>query len=166
MPRLILLTFTLTLFPSLWAKSYDVSCQHEGHNSFLYVVTSLKARITKKAENYTMDGTYRLDLYDDYLSKTNDALTAPKSSIWYSTEGDVPFSNQSNYKNYRPKKYKGHLKWDSFVNIFGKVDLIFPIDVFTNEGKGQKFTAYTILTWISDHYGTTVSLSCSMVEVQ
>ena len=161
MPRLILLTFTLTLFPSLWAKSYEASCQYDGHNSFLYVVTSLKARITKKAENYTMDGTYRLDLYDE-----NDTLTTPKDSIWYSTEGDVSFSNQSNYKNYRPKKYKGHLKWGSFVNIFGKVDLIFPIDVFTDESKRQEFTAYTILTWIADHYGTTLSLSCSMVEVQ
>ena len=53
-----------------------------------------------------------------------------------------------------------------FASIFGKADFIFPKNAFTvtdgSEYGEHSFTAYTILSWISDHFGTTVALNCSM----
>ena len=78
---------------------------------------------------------------------------------WASTP--EKYGKVKNQVPYRPRVYIDHRKFSLDLdsdNSFGSYDFIFPKEKLI-EGK-TRFTAHMILTYINDHFGTSVSLNC------
>jgi hypothetical protein len=79
--------------------------------------------------------------------------------VW--SEADVSFdADLENDRNYRPRKYKNHYKFDLSKNIFGFVNFLVPFEAFNSSD--DRFEAVLIMTNIDDHAGDTVYLNCSI----
>lgn len=92
---------------------------------------------------------------------------------WYEYQGSSQ-SSLKNDKNYRPRKYKDHLKfeYDFEMNgieddrpttwgIFGSFELIIPKTALT-KNEAYEFKSVVIMTAISDHWGGSRTLKCSI----
>jgi hypothetical protein len=77
------------------------------------------------------------------------------------TDQDVEIEKVQNYAKYNPRIYKNHAKFPSIGrNFFGKVDFIVPHSALINGN--EKFKAFFILSWVSDHWGGTVPTECRL----
>jgi len=94
---------------------------------------------------------------------------------WYDFVGFTQ-EEDHNSKNYKPRKYKGHLKFGNFTHtmtgmegdrpapygLFGYIDFLIPQVDLDNANQGDEFKAVTILSWIADHWGGSRTLNCTV----
>ena len=144
------------LFAQQSNSTYNLECSGETYDGNFYVTTSIRAKLIVKGQNdYTLeDGLYNLLI--SYAPE--DEMLA--SDLWHQ-ESNVAFES-TNFKNYNPRVYTDHAKFSDMASIFGTVDFIVPHSVMFDSTKQDYFTAYTILSWVADHWGDTVSMNCSM----
>ena len=78
------------------------------------------------------------------------------------TDQNVEVVAVSNYKNYNPRVYHGHAKFSGVGKHFsGDVDFLVPHAALLSAG-AKTFTGVFILSWVEDHWGSTVSVDCTL----
>lgn len=89
----------------------------------------------------------------------------------YDDESDYYWTNQSvetkaveNKKNYRPRVYSGHAKFEKFTSgFFGIVDFIVPHQSLLGENlTDTTFDGKFIMSWVEDHWGGTLFVECTL----
>lgn len=128
-----------------------LTCKNESfidHDGFMYGKFFLKAKlVANQNESYTLEDTqlsYFLSMEEDF------------SDEWAS--GSYENGTFVNRFNYRPYVYQGYIKFpELFKNeVFGKIDLLLP----KTQVKSLQFEAIVMMSHMSDHFGTTITVSC------
>ena len=136
-------------------RSYNLLCLNNTFaGDYMFGKVSITGTLNLlNTKNYTLKGLtvdYKLSMEENF------------SYIW--AEGNAFDANTifSNLRTYRPRIYTNHIKFDDLYShkIFGEVDLILPAKEI--EQGTNIFTGYTIMTAMEDHWGATVSLTCTL----
>ncbi|MCB0386030.1 MAG: hypothetical protein KDD43_11605 [Bdellovibrionales bacterium] len=158
MKQLVVLISVLWAISGSAAVSFDFECGKYQYRpadyEWMIVNTLIKGEMTLKDDIYTLknwEGYY-------HLVDTDSSVNTPYTWAFASGRGD----ELSPVANYRPRKYKDHLKleipFSDFGMSFGETDLIFPKFELI-KGK-ENVPAYLVMTAIEDHFGATVPLDC------
>lgn len=88
---------------------------------------------------------------------------------WYEFHG---VGNEiTNLTDYKPRKYKDHVKFSFDSGLigsgdqdwfYGSLDLLMPKKALSNLKSGEEFKAVIIMTYISDHWGGSRTLNCQI----
>ena len=79
-----------------------------------------------------------------------------------------------NNVDYKPRKYQGYSQFDYTSDLealdggdgfFGYVDFLMPTKSLKNLKSGDKFKSIIIMSWVSDHWGGTRTLSCEVTSL-
>lgn len=105
--------------------------------------------------------------------KISFAVDADEGSPWYEFNGSSE-KVITNNKSYRPRKYKGHVQFDFTSDLdevngeegfFGYTSFLLPISSIEELHAGSEFKAVLIMSWVSDHWGASRTLSCHVTSL-
>jgi hypothetical protein len=133
-------------------ETTSFTCSNSGNvkeTNSMYVHMTLSATLSE-----AFDGQY--ELTDGSVSMIiNDGPSAYAENAWLNTS--ETFNHKLNKKNYRPRTYKNHLKFETFADLSAWSDLLLPLESLNDE----TFNAVVILTSVKDHYGASITLKCT-----
>jgi len=155
MKKLVFILSLAMALPVMASEEINFNCQTQpGYES---LGSKLEVQVAGKLVPHPTS--YQLDYFGRYEIDCNES----KQNCWTRNKGEE--GRTSNVSNYKPRKYKDHMKFNldlSNNDSFGDFDFIFPNrKLFTGK---KKFNAYLIMSWVDDHFGTTVTLNCEMTE--
>ena len=151
--KTILITLTLAFSTLSSAESYKLNCEGELFSDF-YATFKYEGSIDILGENDYWLGHGTVDLKLLYEKGDNE-------DPWHTDFAKT--TPMENNKKYRPQRYKGFVQFPNMAPISGKADLVIPRYAFEGPQVVAEFNAAVILTWVTDHWGGTIPLKCSIL---
>lgn len=161
MNKLIVILAVTLLSINAIAQTKQLKCESIDtfDGQYMYRTVSFNSKLAKSGENSFTLSSLRLD----YALSMDEEL----SGDWASANVFDENYTITNNEKYNPRVYKDHVNFADLYSkeIFGYIDLILPKSALNSKLETVNFTGYTIMTWMDDHWGGTVTLSCSLSPV-
>lgn len=134
-------------------------------SSFTSASTAFDLKCSGK-EIYTDLGDASLSVSSNLSGSASEGYTLNGGTLKFSigegwTRQSARIGVVQNKKNYRPRNYSGHLKFEHIAPRFrGRVDLLLPEKSFQDGAKTT--TAVFIFSNVEDHWGGTIAVDCTL----
>ncbi len=128
-----------------------------------YVQANVRGQIEKKQQGdktvYSLNN-YSGNFTITYPEDVNRAYSYQNDKLFIWAQGYQNGETIDNDPSYRPRKYKDHLRYDLGLDNIGSTQFLLPVKKI-EEGE-PLFRTVMIMSWIQDHFGTTLPMVCQL----